>query len=130
MYLYIYQPQDWLKITKLLGITVIDLVKELNISPRNFYQSIERNNTNLETVINFTNIINDLSAYHENEYNLPPKIRIINPKAFMHLYEKKFWSYRDLAYLLGLSYKTIYFYINNKGYMSYKITKQIGEKLH
>ena len=129
MFLFIYQPKDWLKITKLLNVKIIDLCKNLNISRRNFYNCVKQNNANLETVLDFTAFINNKSPYHEEEYNLPSKIKLIHPDNIKYYYNNVNWSYRDLAYLTKLSYKTIYFYINNKGYMSYKITKILSDKL-
>ena len=129
MFLFIYQPKDWLKITKLLNVKIIDLCKNLNISRRNFYNSVKKNNANLETVLDFTAFINNKSPYHEEEYNLPSKIKLLHPDNIKYYYNNVYWSYRDLAYLTKLSYKTIYFYINNKGYMSYKITKILSDKL-
>jgi len=129
MFLFIYQPKDWLKITKLLNIQIIDLCKYLKISRRNFYNSIKKNNCNLETAIDLTAYINNKSPHHEKEYNLPSKIKMLHPDNIKYYYDNVNWSYRDLAYLTKLSYKTIYFYINNKGYMSFKITKIISDKL-
>jgi len=129
MFLFLYQPKDWLKITKLLNVKIIDLCKNLNISRRNFYNCVKKNNANLEIVLDFTAFINNKSPYHEEEYNLPSKIKLIHPDNIKYYYNNVNWSYRDLAYLTKLSYKTIYFYINNKGYMSYKITKILSDKL-
>ena len=130
MNLYIYEPKDWLTITKLLKIKVVDISKTIGLSRRNFYNAVKKNNTDIKCVIAFTEYINLISYQHEKEFELPPKTKIINPAYFKNLYDKKFWSYRDVAYFLDISYKTIYFYINNKGYMSYRITKLIGNKLH
>lgn len=129
MNLYIYEPKDWLTITKLLNIKVVDIIKEIGLSRRNFYNSVKKNNTDINLVIAFTDYINLISYNHKKEYQLPAKIKIVNPKYLKKLYKNYFWSYRDIAYMLNISYKTIYFYINNKGYMSYKITKLIGDKL-
>jgi hypothetical protein len=125
MFLFIYQPKDWLKITKLLNIKIFDLCKHI----KNFYHSINKNNCNIETSIDFTAYINNKSPYHQEEYNLPAKIKLLHPDNIKYYFDNVNWSYRDLAYLTKLSYKTIYFYINNKGYMSFRITKIISDKL-
>ena len=129
MFLFIYQPKDWLKITKLLNIKIFDLCKHIKISRRNFYHSINKNNCNIETSIDFTAYVNNKSPYHDEEYNLPAKIKLLQPDNIKYYYDNVNWSYRDLAYLTKLSYKTIYFYVNNKGYMSFRITKIISDKL-
>lgn len=102
---------------------------EMNISRRNFYHAIKMNNTELINLKNFTQLIDEISYNHINEYELPPKIKMQNPNMFKNLYLRSYYSYRDIARITGISYVTINKYLNNSGYMDFKKTKTISDLL-
>lgn len=117
--LFIYQPKDWLKIAKDLRIPVVKIINDLNISRRNFYNVVEKNNSRMSLVIDFNNYI-DADLDYE-------KIPIIPPKDMLEYFNKSFWTYRSIAKESNISYVTCFKCTKNNDVVSYKIYKNFSD---
>ena len=128
--LFIYQPKDWKQCCRLLGLQMKDVAEKINMSRRNFYHAHGVNNTELTNCINFTKYIDEISYEHYNEFVLPPKVKLQEPRLFKNLYRRSWYSYRDLVRQTGISFVTIQKYMSADTYMDFQKTKLLGDRLH
>ena len=117
--LSIYQPKDWLNITKELNIPVVKLIQYLETSRRNFYYNVKTNNASISLAIDFTNYINQDLDYE--------KVSVIPPEDMNNYFTESDWTYRSIDKICNLSYATIYKCIKNNAYVSFQVYKSFSD---